>query len=158
MFILETCINVIHEQEWTTGTLSIIVPIFSILLGLNIVLFYLFVYLLLKFESVQHLIILKFFCHVDVTALVFQRPTTFDYKSGQWVRIACLDLGGNEYHPFTISSAPHEEYLSLHIRAVGPWTYNLRNLYDPDNLEGKSAYPSVSAAVRHSRYIVYYYI
>lgn len=79
----------------------------------------------------------------DVTALVFQRPTTFDYKSGQWVRIACLELGENEYHPFTISSAPHEEYLSLHIRAVGPWTYNLRNLYDPDNLEGKLAYPSV---------------
>lgn len=79
----------------------------------------------------------------DVTALVFQRPTTFDYKSGQWVRIACLELGENEYHPFTISSAPHEEYLSLHIRAVGPWTYNLRNLYDPDNLEGKSSYPSV---------------
>eukprot|EP00057_Strongylocentrotus_purpuratus_P011839 XP_011666313.1 PREDICTED: dual oxidase 2 [Strongylocentrotus purpuratus] len=66
----------------------------------------------------------------DVTNLVFKRPSTFEYKSGQWVRIACMVLGGNEYHPFTLTSAPHEENLSLHIRAVGPWTMNLRSTYD----------------------------
>ncbi|KAG9489487.1 hypothetical protein GDO78_005456 [Eleutherodactylus coqui] len=63
-----------------------------------------------------------------VTYLKFQRPSDFDYKSGQWVRIACLSLGTNEYHPFTLTSAPHEETLSLHIRAVGPWTTSLRQL------------------------------
>ncbi|XP_060072103.1 dual oxidase 1-like [Ylistrum balloti] len=73
----------------------------------------------------------------DVTALVFKRPASFEYKSGQWVRIACLDLGKSEYHPFTLTSAPHEEHLSLHIRAVGPWTTNIRELYDPDRLEYK---------------------
>ncbi|XP_060062787.1 dual oxidase 2-like [Ylistrum balloti] len=70
----------------------------------------------------------------DVTGLKFKRPLDFDYKSGQWVRIACLDLGEDEYHPFTLTSAPHEDFLSLHIRAVGPWTINLRNTYDPNNL------------------------
>ncbi|XP_053317809.1 dual oxidase 2-like isoform X2 [Spea bombifrons] len=64
-----------------------------------------------------------------VTHLQFQRPSDFDYKSGQWVRIACLSLGTNEYHPFTLTSAPHEETLSLHIRAVGPWTTRLREIY-----------------------------
>ncbi|KAM8973226.1 dual oxidase 1-like [Pelodytes ibericus] len=63
-----------------------------------------------------------------VTHLKFQRPSDFDYKSGQWVRIACLNLGTDEYHPFTLTSAPHEETLSLHIRAVGPWTTRLREL------------------------------
>ena len=70
-------------------------------------------------------------CHVTgVTQLVFKKPTNFEYKSGQWVRIACLKLASGEYHPFTLTSAPHEETLSLHIRAVGPWTNNVRRVYD----------------------------
>ncbi|XP_053575324.1 dual oxidase 2-like [Bombina bombina] len=69
-----------------------------------------------------------------VVHLKFQRPSTFDYKSGQWVRIACLALGTDEYHPFTLTSAPHEETLSLHIRAVGPWTTRLRELYSTQNM------------------------
>lgn len=66
-----------------------------------------------------------------VTHLQFQRPQGFQYKSGQWVRIACLALGTTEYHPFTLTSAPHEDTLSLHIRAVGPWTIRLREIYSP---------------------------
>lgn len=65
-----------------------------------------------------------------VTGLYFKRPANFDYKSGQWVRVACLKLSSEDYHPFTLSSAPHEEHLSLHIRSVGPWTGNLRKVYD----------------------------
>ncbi|CAL8138364.1 unnamed protein product [Orchesella dallaii] len=66
----------------------------------------------------------------NVTKLVFARPIGFEYKSGQWVRIASLDLNPSEFHPFTISSAPHEPHLTLHIRAVGPFTANIRQLYD----------------------------
>ncbi|XP_023217441.1 dual oxidase 2-like [Centruroides sculpturatus] len=77
-----------------------------------------------------------------VTMLEFKRPPNFEYLSGQWVRIACLPLNENEYHPFTLSSAPHEENLTLHIRAVGPWTLNLRRLYDPANV-GSHAYPKI---------------
>lgn len=71
----------------------------------------------------------------DITFLEFKRPSKFEYKSGQWVRIACLSHDRNEYHPFTITSAPHEDTLSLHIRALGPWTWNIRNLFDPENLK-----------------------
>ncbi|KAI1904336.1 hypothetical protein AGOR_G00004610 [Albula goreensis] len=69
-----------------------------------------------------------------VTYLEFKRPQGFVYRSGQWVRIACLALGTDEYHPFTLTSAPHEKTLSLHIRAVGPWTSQLRELYSPELL------------------------
>uniref|UniRef100_UPI0035900797 dual oxidase 1-like isoform X2 n=2 Tax=Myxine glutinosa TaxID=7769 RepID=UPI0035900797 len=65
-----------------------------------------------------------------VTHLQFKRPQHFHYKSGQWVRIACLSLSQNEYHPFTLTSAPHEDALSVHIRAVGPWTMRLREAYN----------------------------
>ncbi|KAM5235525.1 dual oxidase 2-like [Ctenodactylus gundi] len=78
-----------------------------------------------------------------VTHLEFQRPQGFEYKSGQWVRIACLALGTNEYHPFTLTSAPHEDTLSLHIRAVGPWTTRLREIYSPPKDKGCARYPKL---------------
>uniref|UniRef100_A0A8C8SKZ3 NAD(P)H oxidase (H2O2-forming) n=1 Tax=Pelusios castaneus TaxID=367368 RepID=A0A8C8SKZ3_9SAUR len=78
-----------------------------------------------------------------VTYLKFQRPQDFEYKSGQWVRIACLSLGTNEYHPFTLTSAPHEDALSLHIRAAGPWTTRLRELYSPDSVAEIGRYPKL---------------
>ena len=73
----------------------------------------------------------------QVVGLYFKRPITFDYKAGQWVKIASAAQNPGEFHSFTISSAPHEEYLSLHIRAVGPWTFNLRENYNPANLRGQ---------------------
>lgn len=79
----------------------------------------------------------------DVLKLEFKRPSNFAYKSGQWVRIACLKLGKGEYHPFTLTSAPHQRDLTLYIRAVGPWTINLRSVYDK-NLLGGDPYPKVS--------------
>lgn len=68
----------------------------------------------------------------DVTYLQFRKPDNFEYKSGQWVRIACLAQSSLEYHPFTLTSAPHEDTLSVHVRAVGPWTRNLRKVYNPE--------------------------
>lgn len=78
-----------------------------------------------------------------VTYLEFKRPQGFMYRSGQWVRVACLALATDEYHPFTLTSAPHEETLSLHIRAVGPWTSQLRDLYTPENLAEIGTYPKL---------------
>lgn len=59
------------------------------------------------------------------------------------MRIACLSLGDSEYHPFTLTSAPHEDFLSLHIRAVGPWTSNLRRAYDANAIPEGENLPSV---------------
>ncbi|CAL8294663.1 unnamed protein product [Boreogadus saida] len=82
-------------------------------------------------------------CTIRVTHLEFKRPQGFVYRSGQWVRIACLMLGTDEYHPFTLTSAPHEETLSLHIRAVGPWTSHLRELYTEDRLVELGFHPKL---------------
>ncbi|XP_041034593.1 dual oxidase 1-like isoform X1 [Carcharodon carcharias] len=78
-----------------------------------------------------------------VTHLEFKRPKDFDYKSGQWVRIASLILGTNEYHPFTLTSAPHEDTLSLHIRAVGPWTIRLREIYSRESILALGRNPKI---------------
>ena len=87
-------------------------------------------------------------CGAGVTHLEFKRPQGFVYRSGQWVRIACLMLGTDEYHPFTLTSAPHEETLSLHIRAVGPWTSHLRELYTEDHLVELGFHPKVPLPLR----------
>ncbi|KAK7092277.1 hypothetical protein V1264_008051 [Littorina saxatilis] len=79
----------------------------------------------------------------DVTMLEFKRPPRFEYKSGQWVRIACLSQGKDEYHPFTLTSAPHEDTLKVHIRALGPWTWNIRETFDPENLGPNTRYPKL---------------
>ncbi|KAI8789215.1 G-protein coupled receptor 126, partial [Biomphalaria glabrata] len=77
-----------------------------------------------------------------VISLLIKKPLSFNYQSGQWVRVACPLLGEGEYHPFTLTSAPHEEFISLHIRAVGPWTTNFRQLFDP-NITTKSNIPKI---------------
>ena len=80
---------------------------------------------------------------IEVLALKVQKPPGFEYKSGQWVRISCSALGSMEFHPFTMTSAPHEKDLTFHIRAVGPWTTNLRHIYDLNNIQGRCL-PKVS--------------
>ncbi|XP_043195793.1 dual oxidase-like [Amphibalanus amphitrite] len=68
----------------------------------------------------------------DVLKVKFYRPPNFQYHSGEWVRVRCTAVS-HEYHSFTLTSAPHENFLSLHIKAQGPWTWKLRNFFDPIN-------------------------
>ncbi|KAK9881554.1 hypothetical protein WA026_016431 [Henosepilachna vigintioctopunctata] len=69
----------------------------------------------------------------DVIKIKFYRPPNLRYLSGQWVRLACTAFKNREYHSFTLTSAPHENFLSCHIKAQGPWTWKLRNYFDPCN-------------------------
>ncbi|XP_013772431.1 dual oxidase-like [Limulus polyphemus] len=70
----------------------------------------------------------------DVTKVKFSRPPNFKYLSGQWVRLTCTGFRPMEYHSLTLTSAPHENYLSVHVKAQGPWTWKLRNFFDPSNI------------------------
>ncbi|XP_076328078.1 dual oxidase-like [Tachypleus tridentatus] len=73
----------------------------------------------------------------DVTKIKFTRPPNFKYLSGQWVRVTCTGLRRKEYHSFTLTSAPHENFLSIHVKAQGPWTWKLRNYFDPSNVRSE---------------------
>lgn len=65
----------------------------------------------------------------------FSRPPNFKYLSGQWVRLSFTAFQPSEYHSLTLTSAPHENYLSVHAKAQGPWTWKLRNFFDPNNMQ-----------------------
>lgn len=87
----------------------------------------------------------------DVIKITFYRPPNFTYRSGQWIRVSCNVLGYSEYHSLTITSAPHEDFLSLHIKARGPWTWRLRNYFDPnvqDNGDGDNCEERLPPMIR----------
>lgn len=44
---------------------------------------------------------------------------------GEYVFIKCAALSLVEWHPFTLTSAPEEDYLSVHVRSAGDWTEKL---------------------------------
>lgn len=71
----------------------------------------------------------------DVISVKFARPPSFKFLSGQWVRVACTAFRPHEFHAFTLTSAPQDDYLSIHVRAQGPWTWKLRSMFDPANLQ-----------------------
>ncbi|DAZ98577.1 TPA: hypothetical protein N0F65_005761, partial [Lagenidium giganteum] len=49
----------------------------------------------------------------------------FEYEAGQYLFICIPSIAKLEWHPFTISSAPHEDLVTLHIRVQGNWTRKL---------------------------------
>ncbi|KAK6618258.1 hypothetical protein RUM44_002709 [Polyplax serrata] len=79
----------------------------------------------------------------DVIKIKFYRPPNFKYLSGQWIRLACTAFRTEEYHSFTLTSAPHENSLSCHIKAQGPWTWKLRNYFDPANYNPEEDQPKI---------------
>lgn len=69
----------------------------------------------------------------DVINLAFKQPFgKAGHKEGQYVFIKCPSVSTVEWHPFTISSAPDDEYLTLHIRVQGPgsWTRRMKEYLD----------------------------
>ncbi|KAI3782389.1 hypothetical protein L2E82_12434 [Cichorium intybus] len=62
----------------------------------------------------------------NVLALYMSRPHGFKYKSGMYLFVKCPDISGFEWHPFSITSAPGDDYLSVHIRTLGDWTTALK--------------------------------
>ncbi|GMG14834.1 unnamed protein product [Phytophthora fragariaefolia] len=50
---------------------------------------------------------------------------SFKYEAGQYVFICVPKLSLLEWHPFTISSAPHEILVTIHIKGLGDWTRKL---------------------------------
>lgn len=60
----------------------------------------------------------------DVTELVFEKSAlSFDYQCGQYAFINIPALSGLQWHPFTISSAPSDRYVTFHIKSMGEGTY-----------------------------------
>ncbi|OQR84573.1 ferric reductase [Achlya hypogyna] len=58
----------------------------------------------------------------DTLALHLVKPPAFAFRPGMFIYLNAPDIAALEWHPFTISSAPDDMYLTLHIRVAGDWT------------------------------------
>ncbi|KAK1363934.1 respiratory burst oxidase-like [Heracleum sosnowskyi] len=65
----------------------------------------------------------------DVLALHVFKPRGFKYKSGQYMFVNCAAVSPFEWHPFSITSAPGDDYLSVHIRSLGDWTAKIKEVF-----------------------------
>jgi len=68
----------------------------------------------------------------SVLRLQFELPESFAYTAGQYVTLKCDNLN-EEWHPFTICSAPEEGFLELYIRSSDEldWCSALRKAIVP---------------------------
>ena len=62
---------------------------------------------------------------------------TFNYSGGQYIFIMIPQLSVFEWHPFSISSAPYQDTVSVHIRVLGDWTQRLHDLAASESKEMK---------------------
>lgn len=69
----------------------------------------------------------------DVLAIHITKPESFKYKSGMYMFLQCPTISGFEWHPFSITSAPNDPFLSVHIRTLGDWTKELRRIFSEAN-------------------------
>jgi len=51
-----------------------------------------------------------------VMKLTFAPPPGFVYQAGMYTLLNCSVVNHEEWHPFTLTSAPEEGHLSVHIR------------------------------------------
>lgn len=49
----------------------------------------------------------------------------FNFKAGQYVFLCVPKVSYFGWHPFSISSSPHEKHVTIHARALGNWTKQL---------------------------------
>lgn len=75
-------------------------------------------------------------------ALFMEKPRRFVYRPGMYLFINVPLISGHEWHPFTISSAPGDNYLSIHVRKAGDWTGALHRVI-ADCHENQKQYPDV---------------
>ncbi|XP_043719055.1 respiratory burst oxidase homolog protein E [Telopea speciosissima] len=74
----------------------------------------------------------------NVLSIVMSKPHGFRYRSGQYIFLQCPTISPFEWHPFSITSAPDDNYISVHIRSVGDWTQELKRVFTETSTCGSS--------------------
>jgi NADPH oxidase len=57
-------------------------------------------------------------------------------RAGQYIFLCCPEVSIWQYHPFTLTSAPEEEFISVHVRMVGNFTKALGKALGCDDGKG----------------------
>ncbi|CAK9210002.1 unnamed protein product [Sphagnum troendelagicum] len=72
----------------------------------------------------------------NVLAIHMTKPDGFKYKSGMYLFLQCPEISSFEWHPFSITSAPGDLFLSVHIRTSGDWTNEMKRIFSEVSKRG----------------------
>uniref|UniRef100_A0A452GZ90 FAD-binding FR-type domain-containing protein n=1 Tax=Gopherus agassizii TaxID=38772 RepID=A0A452GZ90_9SAUR len=89
------------------------------------ILLYVFERVLRFWRSRQRVVVTKAVVHPSKVLELQMHKKGFSMEVGQYIFINCPSVSHLEWHPFTLTSAPEEDFFSVHIRAAGDWTENL---------------------------------
>lgn len=83
-------------------------------------------------------------------------------RAGQYIFLCCPEISLWQYHPFTLTSAPEEDYISVHMRMAGDFTKTFAKVLgcDFDKKKGgkeavvKGVAPDTKGADEHLRKVL----
>jgi predicted ferric reductase len=64
----------------------------------------------------------------SVTEISFPKTRNFCYNPGQYVYLAIPELSHLQWHPFSIATAPSDDFVRFYVRRTGSWTKALFDL------------------------------
>ncbi|KGL95406.1 NADPH oxidase 3 [Charadrius vociferus] len=70
----------------------------------------------------QEVVITKVVTHSSGVLELHMKKRGFKMGPGQYIFLQCPSVSQLEWHPFTLTSAPEEDFFSIHIRVIGDWT------------------------------------
>ncbi|KYQ94318.1 superoxide-generating NADPH oxidase flavocytochrome [Tieghemostelium lacteum] len=85
----------------------------------------------------------------NVVVLKFQKPQSFNYEPGQYLLLNVPHLSNLQWHPFTMTSSPLENVITLHIRVIGGWTKELHQYLQ--KIENDNAVSDIEECDRFSK-------
>jgi predicted ferric reductase len=69
----------------------------------------------------------------SVLEISFPKTKSVNYNPGQYLIIAVPNISLLQWHPFSISSSPHQDMVTLNIRVCGNWTRELEKLAEEND-------------------------
>ncbi|XP_025938508.1 NADPH oxidase 1, partial [Apteryx rowi] len=99
------------------------------------VLLYIFERILRVWRARQKVVVTKVIMHPSRVLELQMQKKGFHMEVGQYIFVNCPTVSLLEWHPFTLTSAPEEDYFSIHIRAAGDWTESVIDTFQQQKPE-----------------------
>ncbi|XP_040554762.1 NADPH oxidase 1 isoform X1 [Gallus gallus] len=99
------------------------------------VILYIFERILRIWRARQKVVVTKVVMHPAKVLELQMQKKGFRMEVGQYIFVNCPAVSLLEWHPFTLTSAPEEDFFSIHIRAAGDWTEHIIDTFQQQKLE-----------------------
>lgn len=87
-------------------------------------------------KMTTHVDIKQMLIRLDAMEIQFKKPS-MKYKAGQWLFLNAPSVSSQQWHPFTITSCPFDDYISVHVRQVGDFTRALADTLGAGQAQSK---------------------